>query len=421
MAISQSWKFLKGFYTDRYRLVTRGHVQRDPTALLHLGPGQRNPYPLYERIRGQGPISRTPLPDTIGHHVTVDHASCNQILRSPTFGVSLDNSDAELSILDLNPPDHTRLRRLVARDFTPRRVQAFAPRIQSVLDGLLDELPAGRPFDLISAIAAPLPIAVITGLLGIPDPDAEEFALHGTEIGSALGGIQSVGHARRLEETQQRLGEIFTKIFALRRQEPTDDVIGRIVAADDTISPEEMVPLCTLLLIAGFETTVNLIGNTLLALLNHTEQWQLVCGQPDLAERAVQEGLRYDSPVQRTERFALNDTEVDGYPVRNRELVIVGIGGANRDPAVFNDPNRFDITRPDAGNHLSFSGGIHYCLGAPLAQLEAEIALQTIATRLPGLRLAGTRQRRPGSLIRGMSRFPVFAPERRDVVVPVRN
>lgn len=411
MAGSQLWKFVKDFYAERYRLLTQGYLRHDPTALLGLGPGRRNPYPLYERIRACGPISFAGPGAPPRNHVTVDHHRCNEILRSDTFGPTMDNQNAELSILELNPPDHTRLRRLVAGDFTPRRVGAYAARIQSVVDGLLDDLPVGRPFDLVSAVAAPLPIAVITDLLGIPEPNSAEFARHGTAIGSALGGIQSFAHARRLAATQRRLGEIFTEIFALRRKEPADDLIGRVVAADDTVRPEEMVPLCTLLLVAGFETTVNLIGNTILALLNHPEQWRLLTGRPDLAEGAVQEGLRYDSPVQRTVRFALDDTEVAGHPVNTGDLVVVALGGANRDPNVFDDPNRFDITRPEAGEHLSFSGGIHYCIGAPLARLEAEIVVRTIASRLPGLTLAGKRLRRPGSLIRGMSRFPVAVRE----------
>lgn len=407
MAASSWRKFLRDFYSERYRLVTQGYLRRDPAALLHLRPGRRNPYPLYDRVRAHGRLSRALITDSDRYWVTVDHAVCDEVLRSRSFGVNPDNSHAELSLLELDPPDHTRLRRQVAKDFTPRRVRTFADRIQTVVDRLLDGLPTAEPFDLISEVAAPLPIAVITDLLGIPEPNTEEFARHGTEIGGALGGIQSIGHARRLDATQKRLAELFAEIFALRRAEPSDDAIGRIVAAGEDVRPEEMVPLCTLLLIAGFETTVNLVGNTMLALLGHPEQWRLLTGHPDLAAGAVQEGLRYDSPVQRTVRVALSDTQLAGSPVRQGDLVMVVLGGANRDPAVFNDPNRFDITRQDAGNHLSFSDGIHYCLGAPLARLEAETVLRTIATRLPDLALAGRRVRRPGSLIRGMSRLPV--------------
>jgi cytochrome P450 len=411
MAKSRLWTFVRQFYSDRYRSVTAGYLRRNPTALLSLQPGRRNPYPLYEQIRASGPISDAGLGDSPRRYVTVDHRCCADILRSDVFGVGTGD-DAQLSLLELDPPDHTRLRRLVAKEFTPRRVRGFVPQVQAVTDQLLDVLPTDEPFDLVSAVAAPLPIAVISRLLGIPEPNTAEFARAGTVIGSALGGVQSLAHIRRLETTQQRLAEIFGDIFALRRREPADDVIGRIVAAGETVRPDEMVPLCTLLLIAGFETTVNLIGNTMLALLDHPEQWRLLKGRPDLAEHAVQEGLRYDSPVQRTVRVALEDTEIAGQAIRRGDLVVVALGGANRDPAVFDDPNRFDITRPDAGEHLAFSSGIHYCLGAGLATLEAEVALHTIATRLPDLTLAGRRVRRPGSLIRGMSRFPVSAHHR---------
>jgi cytochrome P450 len=178
-----------------------------------------------------------------------------------------------------------------------------------------------------------------------------------------------------------------------------------------------MVPLCTLLLIAGFETTVNLIGNTVLALLEHPDQWRLFTEQPELAEKVVEEGLRYDPPVQRTGRVAMTDTEVLGRPVPKGQFVLTALGGANRDPAVFSDPNRFDISRPNANDHLSFSGGIHYCVGAPLARLEAAIALRTIATEFPDLQQAGKRVRRPGSLIRGMQEFPVLVPAARKTTI----
>ncbi len=407
MAVNrQQLQFITELYGFRFRMLGRGYLGRDPFALMHLGPGRRDPYPLYERIRARGPVSPTP----IGGFVTVSRRYCDEVLRSRDFAAG-NEGDAQLSLLELSPPDHTRLRRLVAADFTPRRVQAFAPRIQQVLDQLLDDLPADEPFDLVTALAGPLPIAVITDLLGIPDADTEEFARYGTEFGSALGGIQSLAHARRLMITRTRLAEIFAGIFDQRRQQPTDDVVSRIVAADDAVRPEEMVPLCTLLLIAGFETTVNLIGNTVLALLSAPDQWRLLVENPDLADRAVTEGLRYDSPVQRTGRIAVRDTEVAGRPVPAGEWVMTALGGANRDPEVFDHPDRYDLLRANADDHLSFSAGIHYCLGAPLARLEAGLALRTIATRFPDLTPAGPRRRRPGSLIRGFTHFPV-APAR---------
>ncbi|QGN35124.1 cytochrome P450 [Microlunatus sp. Gsoil 973] len=419
MAIGrQQVAFIRELYGTRLRVAYQGHVRRNPAARLLLEAGRQDPYPIYEQIRRRGLLVPTPL----GNHATVSHAACNEVLRSRNFGVGqTEGRDNQLSLLDLDPPDHTRLRRLVAPDFTSRRIPAFAPRVQSVLDDLIKKLPRDEPFDLVSSFAAPLPIAVITDLLGIPDANAEEFAMHGARFGSALGGIQSLAHARELMATRARLAEIFTEIFELRRQEPKDDLIGRIVAANqsstEAVRPEEMVPLCTLLLIAGFETTVNLIGNTVLALLSHPDQWRLFTEQPELADKVVEEGLRYDPPVQRTGRMAMVDTEVLGRPVARGEFVMTALGGANRDPAVFTDPGRFDITRSNAGEHLSFSGGIHYCVGAPLARLEASMALRTIATEFPDLQPAGKRVRRAGSLIRGMQHFPVSVPRARQTTI----
>jgi cytochrome P450 len=356
-------------------------------------------------------------PTPIGGFVTVSHRNCHDVLRSRDFAAGNEDDLADLSLLEMNPPEHTRLRRLVAPDFAPRRVQGFGPRVQRVIDDLVARIPRDEPFDLVTMLAAPLPIAVITDLLGIPDANAEEFTRHGIEFGSALGGVQSITHARRLAATRKRLAEIFHDVFELRRREPSDDVIGRIVRSGDTVKPEEMVPLCTLLLIAGFETTVNLIGNTVLALLSNPDQWRMLTADPDLADRAVTEGLRYDSPVQRTGRIAVRDTEVGGHPVPAGEWVMTVLGGANRDPEVFEQPARYDLTRPNADDHLSFSAGVHYCLGAPLARLEAGLALRTIATEFPDLRPAGRRERRPGSLIRGMQRFPVRAPRTRQAAV----
>ena len=414
MAIDrQQLRFIKELYGFRLTMAIRGHLGRDPVALLNLDPGRQDPYPLYEQIRARGRLTSTPT----GELATVDHQLCKDILRSRDFGVTEANDGSQLSILELNPPDHTRLRRLVAPDFTAKRVGVFEAPVQHVLDGLIREVPRDQPFDLVSTLAAPLPIAVITEILGIPDANADEFARHGTEFGSALGGIQSVAHARRLAATRKRLEEIFTEIFDHRRQQPSDDIIGRLVASDSDVRPEEMVPLCTLLLIAGFETTVNLIGNTVLALIDHPDQWKLLSEQPELADRAVEEGLRYDSPVQRTGRVALADTELAGRAVRKGQWIMTAIGGANRDPAVFDQPERFDLTRTNADDHLSFSGGVHYCLGAALARLEATIALRTLVTEFAEIRPAGRRQRRPGSLIRGMQHFPIMVPQARRTVV----
>jgi cytochrome P450 len=202
---------------------------------------------------------------------------------------------------------------------------------------------------------------------------------------------------------------LFVDLFEQRRREPTDDLVSELVAAEEAeqIRPVEMVPLCTLLLIAGFETTVNLIGNAVNAFLDHPDQWAVLVADPGLAGAAIQETLRWDGPVQRTERVSFDDTEVAGVPLARGTWVNILIGGADRDPSVFADADRFDITRTDGTDHLAFSSGIHHCVGRPLAELEASVTLRQLAERMPTLHRAGAVLRRNATLIRGPLRLPV--------------
>jgi cytochrome P450 len=315
-----------------------------------------------------------------------------------------------MSFLEKNPPDHTRLRRMAAPAFSPRRMADYRALIEKTVAELLDELPTSGRFDLVSRFAARLPIAVISNLLGVPTARADEFARWGATIGTALDGVKGVRHLQALIKANAGLEQLFGELFAARRREPTDDVIGTIVAAEgDGIAPAEMVPLCTLLFIAGFETTVNLISNGVIALLAHPDQWAALRDDPTLAPGAVEEILRYDPPVQRTGRVALTDTELDGTEVRRGEYVITLTAAANRDPEVYADAGTFDITRELPAEHLAFSSGIHYCLGAPLARMEGSIALAALAQRMPSLRRAGPFVRRNASTIRGPLRLPVAA------------
>ncbi len=402
--------FVRDFLSERARIRIGAHLRRDPLCRLHLDQGRLDPYPLYSDVRARGPMSRS----TFGAWTTASHEVCNDVLRNRQFGAASQHADSlagspQLSFLEMNPPDHTRLRRFVSPSFSPRAVAAFAPLIQRVVDELLGRAAArDEPFDLVTSLAAPMPIAVITDLLGIPDADADEFARYGATFGSALGGLQSIKHAGELMHAQQALERIFGSVFEARRSDPDDGVIARLVSAEgDVVTPEEMVPLCTLLLIAGFETTVNLIGNTILALLNHPEAWRRVVEDPALVDAAVEETLRWDPPVQRTGRFALSDQTVAGRLVKRGEIVVTLLGGANRDPTVFAEPEVFDLDRTNKSDHLAFSGGIHYCVGAPLARLEAVTAVRSLITRFPDLRQVGDLTRRQGSLIRGLTRFPV--------------
>jgi cytochrome P450 len=407
MAIDrQLLRFVRDFSSYRIRLYGNGYLRRDPVSLIQLRTGIEDPYPLYERIRAQGRMVRTAM----NGMVTVDHRLSDEILRSRSYSAATKEAkEAGLSLLSMDPPDHTRLREVIAGDFTARRIADYQPLVASVVAKLIKDLPRDEPFDLISAFAAPLPVAVITELFGIPDADADEFVRHGTEFGSAIGGIQSLAHARRLLETRDRLAEILDKVIRHRRREPGDDLMSRIANADGQVRSDELMPLCTLLLIAGFQTTVSLIGNTVLALLSNPDQRRLLADCPDLADRAVEECLRYDAPVQRSARLTTVAGEIGGTEVPAGETIVIGIGGANRDPAVFTDPNKFDITRANAKEHISLSGGAHYCIGAPLARLEATEAVREIMTAAPKLRIAGPLERQSGGLVRGLRRFPVTA------------
>jgi P450-derived glycosyltransferase activator len=407
-------RFATGLYRRRLDFAWHGYLRRDPMSQLHLRGARDDPYAVYARIRRDGPL----VPTRMGNYVTVSHRVCNAVLRDRRFGVratdltgpASPSAEFDMSFLDRDPPDHTRLRRLAQPAFGPRRIAGYRPRVEQRADELLTA--AGREFDLVSAFAAPLPIAVITDLLGVPNADADRFAQVGSVIGSALDGISGLGHAARLKKADDELRVLFENLLALRRSRPADDMISRLVAAEgDQIQSAELLGMCNLLLLAGFETTVNLIGNAVNALLGHPDQWAALCADPaGLAPAAIEETLRYDPPVQRTARCALEDLTLEGRGIRRGQFVFTLLAAANRDPEVYPDPDVFDIHRAPGPDHLAFSSGIHYCVGAPLARMEAIVGLQRLAERLPGLTRAGTLRRRTSSIVRGPIRFPVRAP-----------
>lgn len=403
----------------RSKVAWHGHLGRDPFARLQLAEGRHDPYALYEEVRQRGELVPTPL----GGFQTSSHRVCREVLRDRRFGVQLPDGgfgrgEGRLSLLELDPPDHTRLRRLAAPAFTPRALSGWRSRIETVVDGLVDALPEQGPFDLVAGLASPLPIAVITDLLGVPAANSAVFARYGATIGSGLAGPQSVAHVARLIEANRQLDRVLSQVFEHRRREPGDDLVSRLLASEgDQLAPEELGPLCMLLLLAGFETTVNLIGNTVLALLDRPDQWRAVVEDPSLAAAAVEETLRWDAPVQRTVRVPTTEVELAGVPVPRGSMILLFLAGANRDPVAFADPDRFDLTRYDrTGNgqaragdaeHLGFSAGIHYCLGAPLARLEAVVALERLVQRFPRLQRAGALRRRNGTIIRGPAELVV--------------
>jgi P450-derived glycosyltransferase activator len=407
-ALRQLAGFTAELYRAKVRLGVQGYARHDELALLMLHPGRDDPYPLYERLRERGPLVRS----RVGPWVATSHRLCNRILRDRQFGVGLDGEESPsgggLSFLEMNPPDHTRLRRLAAPAFSPKRIAGYTALIEKTVQQLLDELPRHGQFDLVDRFAAPLPIAVISDLLGVPTTHADQFARWGATIGTALDGVKGVRHLSALLKANAGLEQLFRELFEQRRRDPADDVVSTLVAAEgEQISPEEMVPICVLLFIAGFETTVNLISNGVLAMLAHPEQWAALHADPTLATAAVEEVLRYDSPVQRTGRVAFADVDLDGVQLHRGDMVITLTGAANRDPSVYPDPARFDISRSRATEHLAFSSGIHYCLGSPLARIEGAVALRALAERLPELRQEGRVVRRNAGTIRGPLRLPV--------------
>ncbi|RKT85985.1 hypothetical protein SAMN05421805_1011161 [Saccharopolyspora antimicrobica] len=401
------------------RLVAQGALtwyfakRGDLVARLLHAPWRDNPYPVYRQLRERGPLVRSKL----GTLVATTHQLCDEILRDRRFGVRTSDGsygdptaaavELQLSLLELDPPEHSRLRKLAAPAFRPRRLETYRERIEQIADELLDGVRG--EFDLIRDFAGPLPIRVICELLGLPPLDAERLAHHGRVLAGSLDGIRSARHLRQMRESFAELDGIFDRLIEQRRADPGNDVVSDLVAAldEDKITGTELVQLCDLLLVAGFETTVNLIGNGALALLRNPDQWAQLRADPDLAPAVVEETLRWDPPVQMTMRIAHEPVELAGRRLAVDTPVLALLASAGRDPAVHPDPERFDINRPDRADHLAFSSGIHYCLGAPLARMEAEVAFRALATRLPHLHRAGAATRRPTSIIHGLEALPV--------------
>ncbi|MGH8903475.1 MAG: cytochrome P450 family protein [Egibacteraceae bacterium] len=388
---------------------------------------KQDPYPIYAALRAHQPVRRIALPDGRGLWLITRYDDVERALRDPRLVKDARNAlttewlawipDGVKPFLEhmlvSDPPDHTRLRALVHKAFSPRLIEGLRPRIQQIADELLDAVEDDRAMDLIDSYAFPLPMTVITELLGVPSRDRDRFR----EWSNAAVKVEFEGNGELFPEPRQAafasFAAYFRALFEDKRANPSDDLVTALVLAEEegeALDEDELVAMLFLLLVAGHETTVNLIGNGMLALLRHPDQLRMLQADQALIVPAVEELLRYDGPVETsTFRYAAEDVEVNGATIPQGEIVLVVLASANRDADRFTDADRLDITRTD-NRHLAFGKGIHFCLGAPLARMEAQIAIGTLLRRLPKLRLAVPPDQlewRPGILIRGLRAFPV--------------
>ncbi|MFY1577067.1 cytochrome P450 [Verrucosispora sp. WMMD703] len=422
-------------WTVRHGLLRLGIAaaarRGDTQARLFLDPVIReNPYPFYRQVRQTGALVRGRLMWSATRHDVV-----TEVLRRDAFGVHPDTVPVPRplatlrrlsrrgmpigpidppSMLVTDPPAHTRYRRLVVKVFTARAIEGLRSQVERHCADLLDELgraaPHRGPVDLVARYASLLPVTMIAEILGVPRQLRQRFLDWGSAMSPALDLGLSLGEFRRVEAGIRQLNAWLRGHFARLRADPGNDLLSQLVLLDsdgERLTEEELVVLAGLLMAAGFETTVNLLGTGTALLLAHPEQLALLRAEPHRWPNAVEEILRYDSPVQTTARYCRTDTEVAGVRLRRGEVVVPMLGGANRDPAVFADPDRFDVTRGNARDHLAFSSGAHYCLGANLARLEGEIGLRSLFERYPDLALDGVPQRRPTRVLRGYDHLPV--------------
>jgi cytochrome P450 len=407
----------------------RGEVQ----ANIIMNPEVRkNPYPAYEDLRARGRIVRGRL-----GLLSVDHEVCRTVLGSPAFGVAMNPAalprafqraltltadDLAIGAIDppsmlaVDPPDHTRYRRLVSKVFTPRAIENLRPRVADLADDLLDSLEATPSADLVSQYARLLPVTVIAEILGVPADMRPRFLAWGERAAPSLDLGLGYRAFREAEDGIRSINGFMYGHFERLRRNPGGDILSQLVHLDvdgEQLTGRELAATASLLLGAGFETTVNLIGNGTVLLLRHPDQLAVLRDDPAGWPNAVEEVLRYDSPVQNTARLCRTPTTVAGRDIAAQTMLVTFLGGANRDPKVFGNPDVFDVRRANAREHLAFSAGVHYCLGAALARLEGEVALQRLFDRFPDLELLGEPHRRPTRTLRGYDALPVSLGTRR--------
>ena len=381
----------------------------------------QNPYPAYAALRKKGRAHRSQL---MNAWAFPRYRDVNLILRdwerfsndgrkaqAPASMTTIPDPGTR-SLLSLDPPEHRRLRALVSRAFSPRAVNALEPRIRSLMHALLDKVDNLSGFDLMEAVAKPLPLIVIAEMLGVPVEDRPRFRAWGDRRSRIME--PSIGAEERADAVlaADQLDAYFAPIIEKRRTDPRDDILSGLVRAGeegDRLDGQEMLALLRQLLVAGNQTSANLIGNGVLALLKHPDQLQRLRDDPSLVPRAIEELLRYDSPVQVVLRRVLEDCDVNGLPLKRGDDIVLMIGAANRDPDRFDRPDILDLGRDDGG-HLSFGYGIHACIGATLARLEGRIAIEVLLERFSSIRLAGPEPRFHSSIVlRGLRTLPIAA------------
>ena len=385
-----------------------------------------DPFPFLARLRASEPVYRTTLPDKTVVWLITRYNDVSALLRDERFTKNRRSAltedqlrrlpwmpsmfrPLERNMLDLDPPDHTRLRSLVHKAFTPSLVEQMRSRTQTIADELLDRVVSRGEMDLIRDFALPLPMTIITEILGVPAKDHNKFH----RWSQAVVSLSSPNPTLRVLPGVWRFLRYLRQFFNLRRRDPQNDLVSELIKAEeagDKLNEDELLAMVFLLLIAGHETTVNLIGNGTLALLENPNQMTKLRGEPSLVKPAVEELLRYTSPVlMTTERYARANAMIHGVMIPQGEMTLGVIGSANRDETVFENPNELQITR-EPNKHLSFGQGIHFCLGAPLARMEAQIAFTTLFRRLPDLRLKNpphSLRWRPSIFLRGLASLPV--------------
>lgn len=380
-----------------------------------------DPYPAFAELRSRGEVHWHP---ELGLAVAVSHAACSAVLRDRSAGrLWRDKEPVEAfaafnllhrnSLLESEPPRHTRLRRLISTAFARGHTARLSPWVSSVASSMVSSLAAAiaadGSADLLEHLAAPLPVEVIAELLGVPAADRSRLQPWSNAIVKMYEYGLPPELAARAEDSAAEFVDYLRSLAALRAAAPGPDLISDLVAVrdgSDRLSDDELVGTAVLLLMAGHEATVNVIGNGVLALLRHPAEWARLVASPELAPSAVEEMIRYDAPLQLFERTAMSPTTIAGYPLEPGDKIAALLGAAARDPAVFPEPDRFDVGR-SPNPHIGFGAGIHYCVGAPLARVEIAAALSALVTQLPGLRLAGEPARRGEFVIRGLRTLPV--------------